>query len=257
MTPRAGHVTVLGYHSIADRAGDPVLADYAVPADVLAAQLDALRERGWTFVDLDALLRLLAGEERVPKRSLLLTFDDCYEDLLSAALPLLVERGIPALAFAVAGNVGQTNAWDQRVGAECLPLLDAAGLATLSAAGVEVGSHGSSHTSLPALSGGQLRAELKGSRARLQALGLPSPRALAYPYGEWTPKVAAAAMDAGYSVAFTASAGRVSEACLPFALPRVEVFRSDSMSSLTVKLATAGWPVRLRRRLMRRLGIRG
>ena len=52
------------------------------------------------------------GGHELPERALLVSFDDCYVDLLTAGVPLLAERGVPAVAFAVAGLTGQT----QRVG---------------------------------------------------------------------------------------------------------------------------------------------
>ena len=51
------------------------------------------------------------------------------------------ERGIPAVVFAVSGQIGGSNEWDRHLGAGELPLLDAAGLQTLREAGIEIGSH--------------------------------------------------------------------------------------------------------------------
>jgi glycosyltransferase involved in cell wall biosynthesis len=143
-----GRAVVLAYHAVADLRHDPVLADYGVPVDRFTAQLDGLARRGWRFVDLDSILLALRGNGRLPRRALLVTFDDCYADLGPAAV-LLADRGIPALAFAVSGRIGGTNDWDIRIGAGPLELLDADGLLALPSHQVEIGSHTRSHTPLP------------------------------------------------------------------------------------------------------------
>jgi glycosyltransferase involved in cell wall biosynthesis/peptidoglycan/xylan/chitin deacetylase (PgdA/CDA1 family) len=246
-----GRVAVLAYHAISDLRDDEVLGEYGVPGERFAEQLDALVRWGWTFVDLDTLLRALDGRVRLPSRSILLTFDDAYADLLSEGLPALVERRAPGIVFAVADRVGDTNEWDLPLGARELRLLDAEALKTVIAGGVEVGSHTSSHRPLTQLSPGELTAELEGSAERLAALGLPKPRALSYPYGETTSKVGAAASRAGYTVAFTVRPGLARRGVDRLAVPRIEVFAGDTPGRLRLKLATAEWPPRLRRWALR------
>jgi peptidoglycan/xylan/chitin deacetylase (PgdA/CDA1 family)/GT2 family glycosyltransferase len=254
---KTGQVAVLTYHAIADLRQDPLLREYGVPRQRFAEHLDALVRWGWTFVDLGTVLRAFEGHERLPARSVLLTFDDAYADLLSEGLPLLAERGLPGLVFAVADHVGGVNEWDLPYGATELRLLDADGLRALVEGGVEVGSHASSHRPLTRVQPDELPDELEGSAGRLEALGLPKPRALSYPYGETSPEVAAAARRAGYAIAFTVRAGIAQRGLDPFAVPRIEVFGSDTTRKLWLKLATAGWPAkRWRRRGLKLLRVR-
>jgi peptidoglycan/xylan/chitin deacetylase (PgdA/CDA1 family) len=246
---------VLAYHAIGDLAHDPILAPYAVTPGRFAEQLDALRREGWKFVDLGTVLGAISGAEDAPGRALLVTFDDAYADLLTEGSALLGERGIPAVVFALSGHVGGTNSW-AREGATSLPLLDADGLRAVAASGIEIGSHGVTHRSMPKLTSSDLASELRDSADALEALGLPRPRALAYPYGEWNGNVAAAAEAAGYEAAFTVEAGEVGPRSDRFALPRVEVLADDTPLRLRAKVATAAWPPRLRELALRLLGVR-
>ena len=246
-----GSAIVLAFHAVSDLGSDPVLAEYGVPPERLAEHLDALRGRGWQFVGLDAVLAALDGRGRLPKRALLLTFDDCYVDLLSDGAPVLAERGIPAVAFAVAGLTGAGNEWDRPLGARELRLLDAEGLRALAAAGIEVGSHGMRHRQLTKLPPEEAAAEIRDSATVLEGLGLPRPRAFSYPHGEWNREIAEAMAASGYWAAFTVAPGVVERGCDPLSLPRVEVLASDTPAKLRLKIATAGWPHRLRRRILR------
>jgi peptidoglycan/xylan/chitin deacetylase (PgdA/CDA1 family)/GT2 family glycosyltransferase len=246
-----GRAIVLAYHAVADLADDPVLAEYGVPPQRLAAHLDALAAAGWEAIDLDALIAALDGRGELPKRAALITFDDCYTDLLTVGSDVLGERGVPAVAFAVAGLTGASNEWDQPLGARRLPLLDAGGLRELAARGIEIGSHGITHRPLARLEPEEAVREARESATQLEALGLPRPRALSYPHGESNSAVEAAVREEGYAVAFSVTPGVVDGRANRWALPRVEVLASDSPRRLRFKLATAGWPPRLRERAWR------
>ena len=246
-----GRAVVLAYHAIADLARDPVLHPYGVRPGRFEAQLDELAARGWTFIGLGALLDALAGKGRLPPRAALVTFDDAYADLLTAAVPALRERGIPAVVFAVSGLIGQTNRWDAEAGTTELALLDRDGMRQSAAQGVEVGSHGATHQSLSGLGRAELEAEARGSADALEALGLPRPRVFAYPFGEHTEEAAAAVRDAGYLAAFTVSPGLAERGADPYALPRVQVLAGDTPRRLRLRLAAARLPPLWRRALIR------
>jgi peptidoglycan/xylan/chitin deacetylase (PgdA/CDA1 family)/GT2 family glycosyltransferase len=245
-----GRVVVLAYHAISDLKHDPVLSRYGVPRERFAAHLDRLARRGWHFVDLDKLLSALRGEEQLAKRALLVTFDDCYADLAEASA-LLAARGIPAVAFAVSGRIGGTNDWDRHLGASAVELLDGDGLRAIASRGIEIGSHSMSHPMLSKTGAGELDRELSGSADQLEALGLPRPRAFAYPHGDWTPGVVNAVSEAGYEAAFTVEPGVVERGSDPDTLPRLEVLAGDTPFKLRVKVVTAGWQRGLRRRVLR------
>jgi len=246
---------ILAYHAIADLGDDPRLAEYGVPPRLFEEQLDALIGSGWGFVGLDAVLAALAGEKELPRRALLLTFDDAYADLLEVACPVMAERSLPGVVFAVAGQLGGTNEWDHRIRARPLDLLDADGLRAVEAGGIEVGSHTVNHRPLPKVPEAELEEEIAGSADVLERAGLPRPRVFSYPYGEWSPSIAAVACAAGYEASFTVEPGVVTGGADPHALPRIEVFASDTPRHLRRKLLTAGWPAPLRKGFLRLVGI--
>jgi GT2 family glycosyltransferase/peptidoglycan/xylan/chitin deacetylase (PgdA/CDA1 family) len=248
---RSPLAVVIAYHAVADLHDDRVLAEYGVPPERFAAQLDALARYGWRFVTLEAILDALDGRGTLPARALLVTFDDAYADLRTAACPMLVARRVPAVAFAVSDLIGGTNEWSKRGGASRLPLLDEGGLLELASNSVTVGSHGATHMPLVGLTVSQLEYELRGSAETLRAIGLPRPVAFSYPHGEWNADVAAEVRKANYAAAFTVTSGVIRRSSDRWALPRVEVYAGDTPIKLGIKLATAGWPDPWRRRLLR------
>ena len=167
-----GHpVRVLCYHSIADLAGDPVLEPYGVPRPEFRRHLELL-DRHFCLIGPDEFFRYLDGSGGVPRRAVLLTFDDCYSDLVTAALPELRARNASALAFVVTGRVGGTNDWDAHLGAGSIALVDEDGLEALRRGGIALGAHSRTHPNLRNLSDQELDCEVRGSGADLQALGV-------------------------------------------------------------------------------------
>jgi peptidoglycan/xylan/chitin deacetylase (PgdA/CDA1 family) len=100
---------ILGYHRVAETAVDPF--NIAIRPDHFAQQLDALRQMA-DVVDLETLRHGLQSGN-LPRRAVAITFDDGYQDNLTAALPLLEARQIPATLFAISGAPGQVFWWEE------------------------------------------------------------------------------------------------------------------------------------------------
>lgn len=233
--PRQRPVRVLCYHAIADLEGAAIIEPYGVPVPEFRRQLRLLA-RHFRFISPDEFARYLRGGG-VPRRAVLLTFDDCFRDLFDAALPVLREFRAPALAFAATGKIGGSYDWDEALGAPRLPLLDADGLLT-AAEHITIGSHTRTHRMLNRLPSDALADEINGSMTDMEALGLPRPQFLAYPYGEHDPAVREAARKAGLVGAFTVEGGRVHPHGDRYAIPRAEVLRSDTGWRFVWKIVT-------------------
>lgn len=238
--PRPRRLRVLAYHAIRDLADAPVIADYSVPPDQFRRHLDMLLRAGFQFITADEFLCFLRDGGGLPRRPVLLTFDDGYEELKDVVLPILRERKIPAVVFAVSGLVGKTNEWDEAIGAPQLRLLDANGLKSLAQAGVEVGAHSRTHRALNRLSDEDLSEEVAGSVAELRAVGLNRPRMFAYPEGEYNQAVLQAVQETGIEAAFTVVPGRVRHSHDPLQIPRIEIMRADTGWRFLWKVLYAG-----------------
>lgn len=245
---------VLCYHAVRDLSDDPVLAQYGVARDAFAAQMDSLATRGFRFLTPDDLVAVLGGATPPSPRSVLVTFDDCYEELADVASDVLEPRGIRAIAFAVTGMPSGTNEWDQVIGARRLRLLDAGGLRRAALHGIEIGCHSRSHRSMPRLSDIELDEETKGAADDLAALGVQRPRFFAFPHGQHDGRVRAAVRRAGFAAAFGLYPTRVRAGSDRFAVPRVEILARDAGRRFVMKTE---WPAveRLRGMFVNRLAV--
>lgn len=102
-----------------------------------------------------------------------LTFDDGNASDLSVALPMLVERGLTASFFVIAGRLGQPGS------------LAADDVRALAESGMTIGTHGMQHRSWRSLDEDEYREELDEARELLEvAAGSPIDEA-ACPYGAY------------------------------------------------------------------------
>ena len=203
--PRPRTLRVLAYHSISRLDGDSFLKPYAISPEEFEGQLDTLQKAGYQFVSASEALHFLREAGGLPRRPVLLTFDDCYQDLLDNALPVLQKREKPAVAFAVTGQLGRTNAWDEERGAPALRLLDASGLKELVEGGMEIGAHTRTHKRLSKLTPAELVDEVAGSVADVDGRA----RLFSYPYGESNETVRRVVQEAGVLAAFAIDPGFV------------------------------------------------
>jgi peptidoglycan/xylan/chitin deacetylase (PgdA/CDA1 family) len=237
---RSKHATFLAYHSVAPE-GPTYLT---VSAELFERQLDTLSERGLKCGDLRTLEAIAAGRPVPP--SVFLTFDDGFLDNYETVLPLLRQRGMQAFVFVLPPSVefGSRLLWpevaeDAARYPATMRSVDWAMLEEMRAGPFEVGSHTLTHPHLPDLDDVALRRELAESRAWVKDR-LGSCDTLAYPFGEWSPRVAAAAAECGYRFAFSLPTTHGQWAAGPLSIPRVNVDYRDSGRRLSAKLSPSG-----------------
>jgi len=237
---RSAAATFLCYHSVAAE-GPRYLT---ITPDLFERQLALLRRRGIRSGDLSTLAELAAG--RASGRSVYLTFDDGFRDNHETALPLLREYGFGAFVFVLPPLLaaGAPFEWPEMeadrirfpatLRSVTWPMLE-----EMREGGFEVGAHTLSHPHLPRLGGERLRQELWDSRAAIKER-LGSCDTLAYPFGEWSESVAAAAADCGYRFAFTLPTVSGQRDATPLSIPRVNVDYRDEERRFALKLSRPG-----------------
>jgi peptidoglycan/xylan/chitin deacetylase (PgdA/CDA1 family) len=167
-----------------------------------------------------------------------ITFDDGYLDTATTAAPILEHFGFPATVFVVTDNVGEIASWDDAFGGEAAPLATWEQLRALRARGWEIGVHTRTHANLTRLPAQAVLAEFVAGKATLErVLGEPICSA-AYPFGAYTPDVAAAAERAGLRVAVTMDGGIATQRANRYAMPRLAIMRGDTLLDFVLVLMT-------------------
>ena len=117
-------VPILMYHSILRDSARQ--GKYVISPAVLAADLDALQEKGYTAVTVSDLLAYVQDGADLPEKPVMLTFDDGYYNNYIYAYPLLKQRGMKAVVSIIGSQTalftdnGEENAYWSHLRAERL-----------------------------------------------------------------------------------------------------------------------------------------
>jgi peptidoglycan/xylan/chitin deacetylase (PgdA/CDA1 family) len=217
---------VLMYHGVADEAEDP--NHLCVAPSRFAEQLAWLKRRGLRGVSIGTLVDAMRAGR--PRGLVGITFDDGYVSVLEAALPELRRHGFTATMFIVSGRLGGSNEWDE---GPRWPLMSAGQVRELAAAGMEIGSHSTTHVRLAGLDARQLEAQVGDSKASLADLVGAPVRGFAYPYGSMDAAARLAVRDAGYDYACAVQTPLRELGIM--ALPRVYVGQRDDARRIAAK----------------------
>jgi peptidoglycan/xylan/chitin deacetylase (PgdA/CDA1 family) len=211
------------YHVVADH---PPAAPYAalwVRPDVFAAEMTALRHAGYWAITLRQAWRAWTRGGPLPRKPVVVSFDDGYLGQYTHARPVLRRLRWPGVLNLALQNVGPRN-------------LKAREVRALIAGGWEIDSHTIDHPDLTRVSDLQLAHELSGSRRALARRFGVRAEFFCYPYGHFDARVETAVKRAGYLAATTENEGYATPAN-PFALSRVRVQANDTPASLLARLA--------------------
>ena len=226
---------VLMYHSVSPYDEDPY--EVTMTPQRFERHMRWLRGRGLRGVSMAELLSARADGR---SRGLVgLTFDDGYQDFVTYAMPVLQRYGFTATAFVLAGRLGGHNEWN-RPGPE-KALLTADQVRQAAQSGMEIGSHGLEHVSLPEADDTQLSAETVRSRAILQELIGQQIQGFCYPCGHLDARVVKAVQAAGYDYACAVGP---SPAIGRHAIPRTYVHDRDTIVAAGCQadpLRSDGW----------------
>src|SRR2546423_8917289 len=236
-TPASFDLPILLYHHLVSGAAvDP--SAYEISVRQFEQQLDLLKAWGFVVVSFGALLRMMDGGEPRPKRIVIISFDDAFRSFYELAFPALKQRNMSATVFVPAAEIGGTNRWDLADGFPERSVMGADELREIAAGGMEIGSHGWAHRSLPRCTEPEALQEIVESRNRLAELGL-EPEVFAYPYGHYSPQIAAMVRAAGYKAAVSIFSSAPTVTADRFAMRRIYVHPGDSAWRFRCKLSRA------------------
>jgi peptidoglycan/xylan/chitin deacetylase (PgdA/CDA1 family) len=104
-------LTVVMFHRVLPAGGMAGSdSDYTISGELFDQCLLFFR-RHYAVIGLDQVVSALDGRTRLPMRSLLITFDDGWDDNLEFALPYLAAQALPALIFVSTDPLVEDSSW--------------------------------------------------------------------------------------------------------------------------------------------------
>lgn len=216
-------VPILMYHVINKAPAGVPNAELWVDKEVFADEMRALRKAGYTAVTLEQAWSGWRRGGPLPKKPIVISFDDGYLSHYTNAKPVLRKLGWPGVLYLEIKSIGPGGLTEHQI-------------RSLMNAGWEIDSHTLTHPDLTTLDDAALRRELVDSRREIRERFGAKADFFAYPAGRYDDRVEAATKAAGYKAAVTVDEGIARGRDDPFALKRVRVNASDTAVTLLAKL---------------------
>lgn len=212
-------IPVLMYHYVYTEQDIPkkLNVNYIKNTD-LEEQLKYLTEQKYYFPSYQELQAYANGKISLPKKSIILTFDDGEKGFLKYGIPLLEKYKVPATSFLI----GKKDA-DQKIIQYASEYISFQSHSyNMHRAGGNIGHGGI----ISALKKNEIVEDLTKAQKIVQ-----NTEAFAYPYGDVTAESQKAIQEAGILCAFTTQYGKVKKGMDCTALPRVRVTGTNSLKA--------------------------
>lgn len=221
-------VPILAYHRVGPRASPMVM-----PPDTFAAQMEYLARNDYKVIRLGEFLEFLQGRRPLPKRAVVITFDDGHVSAYRHAYPVLKQYGFPATFFLYTDflDAGEALRWSQ------IREMAASGL-------IDFQAHSKTHANLVVRLPGEtdqryrerLDAEIRIPRDLIQRNVAGKVTHYAYPFGDANEAVLERLGQTGYQLGLTVNPGGNPFYAHPLMLRRTMIFGGATLESFRAAL---------------------
>jgi peptidoglycan/xylan/chitin deacetylase (PgdA/CDA1 family) len=224
-------ISILCYHRVGNGANK-----MTVSAAAFGQQLDWLAANGYRVIRLRDLQGFLEGRQALPRRSVVLTFDDGYESYYRFAYPLIKKHNVPATVFLYTDFVGAGDAltWPQ--------------MAEMTASGlIDIQAHSKTHANLldryrdenEAAYRQRMESEVRLPREQIQRKLRQDVSLYAYPYGDANETVLDVLSAQRYQLGVTVNPGGTPFYAQPLMLRRTMIYGTHDLEAFKARVETS------------------
>lgn len=185
-------VPVIMYHSVSDNAASSQFAPLRITNQNFDSQMKYLKDNNFTTLTMDEINDFLTNNKPIPQKSIVLTFDDGYEDNYTNVYPVLKKYGFKATIFVVADAIDKESNY-----------LTSPQLKELQQNGIDIESGTDENVRISNLPSASQLESLKDSKSKLEALLNKKVNYVSYPFGSYNADTLLDAKNAGYTLGFS------------------------------------------------------
>ncbi|WP_293297867.1 polysaccharide deacetylase family protein [Pedobacter sp. UBA4863] len=190
-------VPILCYHQVRNwRATDGAMGkDYTVEIQNFKDQIKMLSDSGYNTVLPDQLYAYLNEGKPLPKKPIMLTFDDTVLDQFTVVNPTLKKYGYKAAYFIMTVSIGKKGKFVNYMSADQIK--------QLADEGNTIGSHTYDHKNFKKYEGKDWEEQLDKPTKKLEEITGKKIEYFAYPFGLWNAKGIPELKKRGFKMAFS------------------------------------------------------
>jgi peptidoglycan/xylan/chitin deacetylase (PgdA/CDA1 family) len=225
----SGYAAILMYHSVGEDK-----SFFTVKSEEFQWQMKYLSENNYNVLFSEELLEILKNGGQIPAKTVVITFDDGYENVYENALPILRKYKIKSNIFLISGLMGGQYTNSSNV---TLKIFDWGKAFEMAGTGlVKFGCHTMSHPDLTKIGLEKAEEEIKKSKTDLEAHLNSVCKIFAYPKGHRNADVLRIIASSGFEMAVVVEEGLVNKNDKLLELKRNSVDSATSRSQFIGKL---------------------
>jgi len=176
-------VSILMYHSIGEGK-----EFHVVRLEDFKWQMGYLKDNGFKVISLAEFVDQIKTGSKIESKTVIITFDDGYEDNFLSAFPILKKFGFPASIFLTTGNIDNKKYINSRE--VHLPMLDWNQIKEMHDSGlIDFEPHTVSHPKLSEIPSDRAEFEIKNSKSEIEGKLNKKCRFFCYPFGDYSAEV--------------------------------------------------------------------
>ncbi len=223
-TLRRLRVPILMYHYVSELPSnaDEIRRGLTVTPAIFKAHMQYLHDQGYTTISLYGLYDALTKGTVLPPKSIVLTFDDGYEDAYTNAFTVLKQFGFIGTFFVITSRPDANDpnymSWSQ--------------IKEMSNAGMSMEPHTKDHLDLRQRDHDFLIYQMKGSIESLAAYTGRTPHMFDYPVGHYDAATLQVAKELGVWIGVSTANGDLQTTSARLHLPRLRISGNMSVGAL-------------------------
>lgn len=202
-------IPILMYHSICN---DDPNNSLMIPTEMFAEQMEWLSENNFTAMSMDEVIEAM-NTGKVPKRPVLITFDDGYADNYTNAFSALKNNNLKGTFFIISDTITEEGGYYMSTGM----------LKEMKEAGMEIENHTANHLELNNLSREDAIDSIKRGQEFLRSVIGANGNYLCYPVGRYSDETIEIQKELGIKAALTTQGGISSISDGRYELKRVRI----------------------------------
>lgn len=218
------NVPILMYHYISNGPSDPC----RITPERFKEHMDFLHKNGYTPILPKQLNDYITKGKVLPKKPVLITFDDGYKDNYINAYPVLKKYKFKATFFIITDFIGKTLDGDTYMTGEQLIHLNRNKMS--------INCHTQDHESLKNMSYKDQYREVSDSKDYLEELISKNVDYLAYPYGDYDQTTLNIAKKVGYKLCFAVNGDHSDTSKNAYHIGRITINPDTTVEQLKIAL---------------------
>jgi len=202
-----------------------------VAPENFSRQIKYLNRAGYSVIPLDELIQGIKNRKKFPLKTVVITFDDGFEDNYLNAFPVLARYKMPAIIFIMTDYVGKKEGyltWDQ--------------IRVMMNNGIDFGGHPRTGQYLPSIkTEKELFFEIAGCKSDIESNIGKEVKYFCYPIGGFNNEVKKVVKESGFKGACTTNRGFDKLNKDVYELNRIKITNSDTVKPFHFRAKLSGY----------------